>query len=121
MEYIFEKNRNFEDYSGGRVLYNRPGTTSFPARLGSEIFLRCKNHLEQKGKPGPYTLFDPCCGGGYLAAILGFLHGKNLKEILASDVEEPALELAERNLGLLASPGLRSRIEQLRGTLRFVS
>lgn len=64
MSYMFEmEDKNYEDFASGRVLYNQHGTTSFPARLGSEIFLRCEQFLYKAGVDGPYSIYDPCCGG----------------------------------------------------------
>lgn len=113
MEYKYASKRNFEDFASGRVLFNKAGSTSFPARLASEIFLRCKNHLELKGVTSPYTLFDPCCGGGYLVTTLGFIHINDIRKIIASDISIEAVELAKRNLELLSEHGLNSRIKQL--------
>ena len=63
MAYKYEiDHQNYEDYASGRVLYNQQGTTDFPVRLASEIFLRCLNILQNDGFGGPYTIFDPCCG-----------------------------------------------------------
>lgn len=64
MEYIYEKvQRSCEDFASGRVLYNAQGTTSFPVRLASEIYLRGKSYLKKKSEKENYTLYDPCCGG----------------------------------------------------------
>src|SRR2546421_6852423 len=49
-----------------RVLYGGPGSSAFPVRLASEIFQRCRSRLAHQGAPPPYTLYDPCCGEGYL-------------------------------------------------------
>lgn len=114
MDYRFETNKNnYEDFSSGRVLWNRQGTTSFPVRLGSEVLQRCMALLESKGLTGPYTLYDPCCGGAYLLTVLGVLHGSKLSRIYASDVDEQAVQLAQKNLSLLTAEGLEARVRQL--------
>lgn len=114
MEYLYENRKKFEDFASGRVLYNQAGTTSFPVRLASEIFLRCKAYLNNEGFQGPFTLFDPCCGGAYLLTVIGFLHGNDIKKIIASDINEKAIRLANKNLGLLTANGLRDRIKELK-------
>ncbi|HPT79378.1 MAG TPA: hypothetical protein PK830_09820 [Candidatus Atribacteria bacterium] len=103
----------YEDLGSGKVLYNERGATAFPVRLASEIFLRCKSILQKDGAYGPYNLYDPLCGGAYLITALGFIHGESIKRIYASDIEEKAVKLAERNLSLLYEPGLSNRIRQL--------
>ncbi len=108
---------NFEDYSSGRVLYGSPGATNFPVRLASETFQRIAARLNEKEAPPPYVLYDPCCGGGYSATVLGYLHGEQIKKIYASDVSLEALELARRNLSLLTSDGLARRADELRALI----
>src|SRR5919198_6265316 len=101
MKYRFATERvTYEDYASGRILYGRPGFTAFPVRLASELFQRCADRLAQEGKPPPYSLFDPCCGGGYLVTVAGLLHGDRLAGILASDIDPEAVDLAGRNLSL---------------------
>jgi len=103
----------FEDLGSGRVLYNQQGTTAFPVGLASQIFQRCAEMLICSGNNGPYRLYDPCCGGGYLLASIGFLHGERLQSITGSDISETAVELARKNISLLTEEGLRVRTEQL--------
>lgn len=115
MEYLYEtKPGSYEDYASGRVLYNAPGVTSFPVRLGSEIVQRCFGILEERGITGPYTLYDPCCGGAYLLTITGLLHGSRVRRMYASDVDPNALSVAGKNLALLTKQGLSERELQLR-------
>lgn len=104
----------FEDLGSGRVLYNQQGTTAFPVGLASQIFQRCVELLCRNGNDGPYRLYDPCCGGGYLLASIGFLHGERLQSIAGSDISETAVGLARKNLSLLTEEGLHVRTEQLR-------
>ena len=115
MEYRYETiPRNYEDFASGRVLYNAHGTTAFPVRLASEVAERCFHILESKGSKGPYSLYDPCCGGAYLLTVIGFLHNDKIKRILASDSNGDVLGLAEKNLSLLSHNGLTKRKEQLK-------
>jgi len=115
MEYRYEAaDRSFGDFASGRVLYNARGTTSFPVRLASEIAQRCFAILRSRGHDGPYEVYDPCCGGAYLLASVGLLHGERIAGIYASDIDPEALRTAERNLSLLTADGLDAREAQLR-------
>jgi len=113
VKYKFADNRNYQDLSSGRVLYNLPGTTAFPVRLASEIYQRCAALLLAGGTDPPYSLYDPCCGGAYLLTCIGFLHGREISRIYASDIDENLVSLAERNLSLLTREGLKKRMEQI--------
>ncbi|XEC92525.1 hypothetical protein AB6A23_14050 [Paenibacillus tarimensis] len=114
MQYQYEVNKkNYEDLASGRVLYNAPGTTSFPVRLASEIVQRCFEILQEKGNQGPYTLYDPCCGGAYLLTVIGILHGQRFAKLIASDIDHKVLKIASKNLALLSAEGLNVRKEQL--------
>ncbi len=114
MEYLFETvDRNYEDFASGRVLYNARGTTAFPVRLASEIAQRCMGFLESKGVSGPYSVYDPCCGGAYLLTVIGLLHGGRVNRIYASDVNADVLGVAYKNLSLLTPQGLGERRAEL--------
>jgi len=111
MEYKFAPNQNYEDLSSGRVIFNDKGFSNFPVRLASEIFMRC---FELIGNPDEkIKIYDPCCGGGYLLTVLGFLHGEKITEIYGSDISFEAIEFSKRNLKLLTTEGLQSRKMQL--------
>jgi len=114
-KYKFTNKENYEDYSSGRVLYGAPNATNFPVRFSSEIFQRCNDYLSKKGKQGPYTIYDPFCGIGYSLSVMSFLHGSDIKSIIASDVDKTMIEFAEKNLSLLTIKGLNTRIEELQG------
>jgi 23S rRNA (guanine2535-N1)-methyltransferase len=115
MEYKYVREKeNYEDFSSGKVLFNASGTTAFPVRLASEIYLRGKSYLQSKGNKDKYTLYDPCCGGAYLLTTIGILHGDDLDQVMGSDIDQKAIELAKKNLGLLNIEGLDERIQQLR-------
>jgi len=118
MKYRFAICReNYEEFAGGRVLYGGPGSTAFPVRLASEIFQRCENHLALQGALPPYTLYDPCCGEGYLLTVLGFMHGAHLARIIASDIDPLAVERVRRSLSLLTPAGFDRRLQEIRGLL----
>lgn len=119
MEYRFASERpDYSDLASGRVFYSIAGHPAFPIRLGSEIFQRCLA-LHQATAPGaPLVLYDPCCGAGYLAATLAYLHAEALSEVITSDVDEKAAGVARRNLGLLQPAGLAQRRAELAALLQ---
>jgi 23S rRNA (guanine2535-N1)-methyltransferase len=108
---------DYTDYAGGRVLYSLPGHPAFPVRLVSEIFQRCTIQLADRGITGPYTLYDPCCGGAYHLTTLGYLHWDAINALLASDIDPDAVDLARRNLGLLTPEGLSARTAEIEAML----
>lgn len=110
MVYKYCENRNFEDLASGRVIVHRAGYPNFPVRLAQEIFCRCFHYLDH---PDGVCLYDPCCGGGYLLTVLGFLNFEKIKTIMASDISADAVQLAGENLSLLEEDGLRQRIQQI--------
>lgn len=114
MEYIYERNKTFEDFASGRVLYNAYGTTAFPVRLASEIIQRCFQILRVKGAKGPYSIYDPCCGGAYLLTVIGLLHNDKINSIFASDINHDVLGIAKKNLSLLTVDGLNQRKKQIK-------
>jgi len=111
LEYKFASNENYEDLSCGRVIYHRTGFSNFPVRLASEIFMRCFQLIGEPNKK--VSIYDPCCGGGYLLTVLGFLHQDQIMSIYGSDISLDAIRLAESNLSLLTTDGLRRRKGQL--------
>ena len=110
MEYRYCKNRNFEDFACGRVIYHRVGMTNFPVRLAQEIYGRCLSYLQNKED---VCIYDPCCGGGYLLTVLGLLNMGSISKIIGSDIDNEAVDLARKNLSLLTEDGLGERIKQL--------
>jgi hypothetical protein len=108
-----EARKNYEDLASGRVLMSLPGATAFPVRLASDIFVQCVAHLSPKRRHRSFHLYDPTCGGGYMAAVLGFLHAGSIRKISVSDVDGDAIKLAARNLSLLSETGLAERERQL--------
>lgn len=110
MLYKYCKNENYEDFSSGRVIMGAKGCTNFPVRLAVEIFSRCLNYLENREG---ISVYDPCCGGGYLLTVIGFLCGDMIREIIGCDYDFAALKTAERNLRLLTAEGMEERINEL--------
>ncbi|GII77055.1 hypothetical protein Sru01_20370 [Sphaerisporangium rufum] len=102
---------NHQDLASGAVLHSAAGFPAFPVRLASEVFQRA---LELRGKE-PVTVWDPCCGSGYLVTVIALLHRRQIKAVLASDIAPEALRLAEQNLGLLSRTGLTARADHLDG------
>jgi 16S rRNA G966 N2-methylase RsmD len=115
MQYKFAKEQqDYSDFSSGRVFYSLPGHPAFPVRLASEIFQRCVAYRAAiYGITTPCTLYDPCCGAAYHLSVLAYLHRERIRTIIASDIDEKAVALAERNLGLLHRDGLEERIREL--------
>jgi 23S rRNA (guanine2535-N1)-methyltransferase len=107
MKYKFETiRRDYSDFSSDRVLVNAPRTPAFPVRIASEIMSRCLSYLNStKG----ISIYDPCCGGGHLLTVIGFLYNENLYKVCGTDIDDKALSYARRNLSLLTMDGLLQR------------
>ena len=103
--------------ASGQVLRSAPGFPGFPVRLASELFQRALAHT-RVGERSRARMWDPCCGSGYLATVLGLLHRDRLEHVRASDVDADAVALAGRNLELLTAEGLAAREEELRRSAR---
>jgi 23S rRNA (guanine2535-N1)-methyltransferase len=99
------------DLASGLVLRSAPGYPAFPVRLADELFGRAAEHLPTDR---PATLWDPLCGSGYLATVLGLRHRRRLESVLCTDVAPDAVALAGRNLALLTAGGLAERERELR-------
>ena len=110
MEYRYCEDRNWEDFSSGRVLRGVHGAPNFPVRLGCELYRRALSHCERKQG---IRLYDCCCGGGYLLTVLGLLNQETISQIYASDIDEGVLETAEKNLSLLSRKGMEARKQEL--------
>lgn len=114
MDYLFATERpDYSDLASGRVLYSLPGHPAFPIRLADEILQRCLAWRAANHLTGPCLLYDPCCGGAYHLSVLAALHWRSFREIIGSDVDESAVAVARRNLGLLSADGLDQRINEL--------
>jgi len=118
MVYKYCKNENFEDLASGKVIVHRAGYPNFPVRLAQEIFSRCLFYLDN---PDNVCIYDPCCGGGYLLTVLGFLNFNKINTIMASDIDDDAIQLTNENLLLLDQNGLKQRIQQINDLLSLYS
>src|SRR5690606_6304478 len=58
-------------------------------------------------------VYDPCCGGGYLLTVLGFLHSARIQSLHGSDTNPAIVSLASDNLKLLTAEGLDTRRDTL--------
>jgi 23S rRNA (guanine2535-N1)-methyltransferase len=112
MEYKFAtEHTNYADLASGHVFYSLPGHPAFPVRLASEIYQRC---LELRGKGGsPCTIYDPCCGAAYHLSVIAYLHWDSVCQVICSDINEKAIQLAERNLSLLTPAGMQRRSREI--------
>jgi hypothetical protein len=114
MKYRFAReHKSYEDYASGRVFYGRPGHPALPVRLASEVFQRCLAIRYARGLSRRCVLYDPCCGGAYHLSTLWYLHGRDIRTIVGSDLDLDALTLAERNLSLLTLEGLDRRMAEI--------
>lgn len=120
MPYQFATERpDYSDLASGRVFYSFAGHPAFPVRLASEIWQRCLALRKRAGLDAPVVLYDPCCGTGYLLAILAYLHPENLRQVIASDFDEQAVDLARRNLELLTPSGIERRLNEIQEMIRL--
>jgi 23S rRNA (guanine2535-N1)-methyltransferase len=110
MQYKYIENDNFEDFACGRVIKHKPGFTNFPVRLAQEIFLRSVSFLEKKDN---LTIYDPCCGGGYLLTVLGLLNFDMITAIYGSDINPEAVNHTMENIELLTISGMERRIKYI--------
>ncbi|MEU6279813.1 rRNA methyltransferase [Streptomyces sp. NPDC047028] len=99
------------DLACGVVLHSAPGHPAFPVRLATELFLRARARIAGEG---PVTLWDPCCGSGYLLTVLGLVQRPALRRVIGSDADPAPLELAAKNLALLTPEGLSARERERR-------
>jgi 23S rRNA (guanine2535-N1)-methyltransferase len=119
MQYKYAtEQQDYSDLSSGRVFYSLPDHPAFPIRLASEIFQRCiAFRREIYNISNPCTLYDPCCGAAYHLSVLGYLYRESIQEIIASDINERAVDLAAKNLGLLTATGMDQRIVEISSML----
>ncbi len=110
MQYRHAERDNFEDFAAGRVFPHVPGMSHFPVRLAIELFARC---LERFPASRRVTVYDPCCGGGYMLAVVGFHFAHRLRGMLGSDIDPHAVAGARRTLALLTEEGMKGRIRAL--------
>lgn len=111
MVYRFAVDRaDYGDLASGAVLRSAPGFPAFPVRLASEMFQRA---AALRGGTAPLTVWDPCCGSGYLLTVVGLLHRDRIGTLVGSDVAEDAIGIAASNLSLLHRDGLAARESEL--------
>ena len=118
MEYKFAtESTNYTDLASGHVFYSLPGHPAFPVRLASEIYQRC---LAFRGKgSSPCTIYDPCCGAAYHLSVIAYLHWDSVCRVICSDINEKAVQLAERNMGLLTPAGMERRSREISAMVRL--
>jgi len=104
---------NLERFAAGMVIRSFPGLTAFPVLPASELFSAAAKLLTNRGVSPPFTVFDPCCGGGYIMTVLGLRHSREIQQIICSDINPDALKLAQSNLALLTGAGMAARVAQL--------
>jgi predicted RNA methylase len=120
MPYQFATERpDYSDLASGRVFYSFAGHPAFPVRLASEILRRCLALRKRNGLNAPIALYDPCCGTGYLLSVLTYLHAEDLRRVIASDFDERAVGLAQRNLELLTATGIERRLNEIQEMSRL--
>jgi 23S rRNA (guanine2535-N1)-methyltransferase len=118
MQYKFAtQSTNYEDLSSGRVFYSLPGSPAFPVRLASEIFRRCLARWGEKDRP--CVLYDPCCGAAYHLSVIAYLHWISIRQVICSDIDDKAVQLANRNLSLLTLDGLERRVREITTMVRL--
>lgn len=109
MQYIYSKNQSYEHLSAGHVIYGLSGSPNFPIRLAHEVFNRCLSHQKKQR----VSVYDPCCGTGYLLTTVGLLNPHRIATMRGSDINVNFIEVARKNLGLLGTQGLDKREEEL--------
>ena len=120
MHYQFAKERpDYSDLASGRVFYSLPRHPAFPIRLADEILQRCLARREANHVTGPCVLYDPCCGAAYHLSVLAYLHWHSFREIIGSDIDQKAINVAQKNLGLLSVEGLDKRISEISEMFRL--
>jgi hypothetical protein len=115
-KYATEK-KDYADLASGNVFYSLPGHPAFPVRLASEVYQRC---LAWRGKENaPCTIYDPCCGAAYHLSVIAYLHWDSVCKIICSDIDGKAVQMAERNLGLLTPEGIERRGREISAMIRL--
>ena len=120
MHYQYAKDRpDYSDFASGRVFYSVPGHPAFPIRLADEILQRCLAWREANHLTRPCVLYDPCCGAAYHLSAPAYLHWHSFREVIGSDIDQKAVNVAQKNLGLLSVEGLDKRISEISEMFRL--
>ncbi len=118
MEYKFATERsNYADLASGNVFYSLPGHPAFPVRLASEVYQRCQAWRGMENSP--CTIYDPCCGAAYHICVVAYLHWDSVCQVICSDIDEKAIQVAERNLSLLTPEGMERRSREISTMVRL--
>ena len=72
-----------------------------------------------EGEAPPVRIFDPCCGAAYHLSVIAYLHWDSVCRVICSDIDEKAVQLAERNLGLLTPAGMERRSREISAMVRL--
>ena len=118
MVYKYFTAENYENFASGRVIYHRAGFSNYPTRLAGELFYRCLEYSKVKEN---ICLYDPCCGGSYMATTLGFLCNEVIERIYCSDILTEAVKLSLKNLALLTRGGLARRRIEIENQIKMYS
>jgi 23S rRNA (guanine2535-N1)-methyltransferase len=114
-QYRFERHHeDYTHYASANVFASAPGYVSFPVRLAFEIFQTCLDIIEWTPAKGPVILYDPCCGTGHLLAGIAFRFGERISQVVGSDIDVGALDLARKNLSLLDPARLATMLNEIK-------
>ena len=96
------------------MIYGR-SDAELPGAVGNRRFsVAVREYLPEKSH---LTLYDPCCGSGYLLTVLGYLNHNQIDMFVGSDIDQNAAELARQNLALLTWEGLMNRVKEAAGAV----
>ncbi|MFT7521927.1 MAG: hypothetical protein ACI9MC_004079 [Kiritimatiellia bacterium] len=102
-----------EFFAHGRLLWRFDG--SDPARFSPRLAWHMVQRAAQVSA-GAGVLWDPFCGVGLIPCVARAFFAADFAGICASDISNDAVEVASRNLRLLADPTVAERRKrQLRG------
>lgn len=88
-------------FAHGRLLWRCDGSDA--TRFSPRSAWHMVQHACEAGA-GEAALWDPFCGTGLIPAVARLFFHRQLQSIRASDLHEPAVRMAERNLGLVSDP-----------------
>ncbi len=114
MKYLYPHRDNYAFLASGSVIRSSANSPNFSVKLGLEIFYRCLQHAPKKKD---ITLYDPCCGVGYLLTIIGVMNAEVIHQVVGSDINGDFLDLARKNVSLLTVDGILKRKYELAALL----